>query len=375
MERASLIAVYRDRGPGKAPEYVQALPAGAAPEGLLAIPDRDLFVVASEADDPKGGARSTVTIYQRGSAPAAYPTIVSDKDGTGAPIAWGALSGLSVDPANPAHLYAVTDSFYTHGKILSIDTAAMPARIVRELVVTKNGKPAAQLDLEGVAARPAGGFWLASEGNPERKDNPTENLLIRASSTGEIEEEIALPDSVKAGATRFGFEGVAVTGRGDTESVWLALQREWKDDAKRLVKIAVYKPATKSWGFLHYPIEAASTGWIGLSEITPTGADTFTLLERDNQIRDAAKVKRLCAISVAGITPAEAGQPIPVVKKTLLRDLIDDLRSPKGTVIEKVEGFAINGRGEAFAVTDNDGVDGSSGETQFLRLGKLPPTN
>jgi hypothetical protein len=155
----------------------------------------------------------------------------------------------------------------------------------------------------------------------------------------------------------------------------LALQREWKDDAKGLVKIAVYKPATKNWGFLHYPIEPASTGWVGLSDITPTGADTFIVLERDNQIGDAAKVKRLYAISVAGITPAEAGQPIPVVKKTLLHDLIDDPRSPKGTVIEKVEGFAINGRGEALAVTDNDGVDGSSGETQFLRLGKLPPTN
>jgi hypothetical protein len=112
-----------------------------------------------------------------------------------------------------------------------------------------------------------------------------------------------------------------------------------------------------------------------LSDITPTGTDTFIALERDNQIGDAAKVKRLYAISVVGISPAEAGQPIPVVKKTLLRDLIDDLRGPKGTVIEKVEGFAINGRSEAFAVTDNDGVDGSSGETQFLRLGKLAPKN
>jgi hypothetical protein len=121
----------------------------------------------------------------------------------------------------------VTDSFYAQGKILSIDTAAMPASIVRQLVVTKNGKPAAQLDLEGVAARPAGGFWLASEENPERKDNPTESLLIRVSARGDIEEEISLPDTVKSGATRFGFEGVAVTGQGDTETVWL----DWRSSA------------------------------------------------------------------------------------------------------------------------------------------------
>jgi hypothetical protein len=42
-------------------------------------------------------------------------------------------------------------------------------------------------------------------------------------------------------------------------------------------------------------------------------------------------------------------------------------------VLDKIESFAIDVQGNAFAVTDNDGVDGTNGETQFIRLGKLPP--
>jgi hypothetical protein len=164
---------------------------------------------------------------------------------------------------------------------------------------------------------------------------------------------------------------VAVTGQEADETVWLAMQREWKDDPKGLVKIAAYKPAAKSWGFLHYPLETASgAGWIGLSEITAVGNDAFVVIERDNQIGEAGKVKRLYSFSVAGLAPAEAGKPIPVVKKTLMRDVVADLKAPGGFVLEKLEGFTVAGNGEAFAVTDNDGVDGSSGETQFLRLGR-----
>ena len=60
-----------------------------------------------------------------------------------------------------------------------------------------------------------------------------------------------------------------------------------------------------------------------------------------------------------------------MVQKTLVRDLMPDLEAPNGLVIEKVEGLAVNRNGKAFIVTDNDGVDDSSGETQFLRLGTI----
>ena len=55
-----------------------------------------------------------------------------------------------------------------------------------------------------------------------------------------------------------------------------------------------------------------------------------------------------------------------------LRDMVPDLAKTRGTVLEKLEGFAIDRAGTMFAVTDNDGVQGTSGETQFMNLGRVP---
>ena len=76
---------------------------------------------------------------------------------------------------------------------------------------------------------------------------------------------------------------------------------------------------------------------------------------------------------MAGLTPAAPGDAkVPVVAKRLLRNLVPELQKPRGYVLDKVESFAMDSAGQAFAITDNDGVDGSNGETQFLRLGVLP---
>ncbi len=373
LERASLVLVYRDEGPGRPPRYLQALAGGIAPEGLVAIPQRNLFVTASEADlVAKDGPRSVVTLYQRSEAPAAYPTIVS-VDLDGAPLGWGALSGLAAHATTPGRLFAVTDGAYQPSRILEIDATQMPARITGALTVTKDGKPAA-FDLEGIATRPAGGFWLASEGNPERKDKPTGNLLLRVSATGAVEEEIALPEALAAQATRFGFEGVAVTGQGADETLWIAVQREWKDDPKGKAKLLSYKPATKSWGVLHYPLSAPAAGaWMGLSELTALGDDRFAVIERDNRF-GAGAVKTLATFSLKGLTPAAIGAAnIPTVNKTLLRDLTPDLMKLGGYGLDKVEGMSVDSAGNLFVVTYNDGVDDSSGETQFFAFGKIAP--
>ena len=57
--------------------------------------------------------------------------------------------------------------------------------------------------------------------------------------------------------------------------------------------------------------------------------------------------------------------------KTQAYDFLPDLQAPRGYVLDKVEGFAVDAGGNGFAVTDNDGVDDASGETQFLRLGRM----
>ena len=59
MERATpgAVAVYRITGNESAPKFVQVLETGERPEGLLAIPDRRLFVTANEGD-------GTISIFE-----------------------------------------------------------------------------------------------------------------------------------------------------------------------------------------------------------------------------------------------------------------------------------------------------------------------
>lgn len=370
-ERSSLVTVWRDRGAGQPPQYLQALPAGSGPEGLLAIPQRNLLVVASEND---GAARASVMIYQRGAELPAYPNLMSSDSASGTPIPWGALSGFSADRQKAGRLWAVTDSAYATTRLLQIDASFSPALVTAAISVTKDGKPVG-FDGEGIAQRADGGFWIASEGDPDKKSGSLKDMLVRVNTKGEVQEEISLPESLSRHAVRFGLEGVTTTGEGAQEQVWLAVQREWKDDPKGMVKILRYTPATQTWGVLHYPLDttAVAGGWVGLSEITAVGNDNFVVIERDNQFGDQS-LKTLKAFSVAGLQPAAPGDAnVPVVHKRLVRDLVPDLKKQHGHVLDKVESFAVDVTGQAFAVTDNDGVEGgASGETQFLRLGQLP---
>jgi hypothetical protein len=367
-ERASVVAVYRDTG--AAPELLQVLPTGIGPEGLLALPSRNLFVATSETDlHGDGGAAPHVMIYRRAERPSpAYPTIRSARNAGGLPIAWGALSGLAADRTQAGRLYAVTDSAYSGApRILTIDATRKPALITAETPVTRKGQAAEKIDLEGIAVTGDGGFWLASEGNPEKG---LRNLLLKVDAKGAIQEEIALPAGLEEGAKNYGYEGVAVTGSGENETVWLAVQREWADDPKGMVKLLAYRPADKSWGAVRYPLDKVETGWIGLSEITAVG-DRVVIIERDNQIAEKARVKKLYSVAASEMKPAPLGGELPVVRKTQLRDLLPDLKAPQGYVLDKVESFAVDAAGDASIVTDNDGVDNASGETQFMNLGKL----
>ncbi|WP_367717177.1 esterase-like activity of phytase family protein [Nitratireductor sp. GISD-1A_MAKvit] len=372
LERASLVAVYRDTG-GQ-PEFVQVLPSGIGPEGLVAIPERNLLVTANEADLVEdGGARSHVMVYRLGNGKPVYPTIESALDGNGVPFGWGALSGLVADAGKPGILYAVSDSFYaSQPAIFTIDATERPARIIAKTIVTRDSQPAQKLDLEGIALDGEGGFWLASEG---RTDRLTPHALLRVDAAGEITEEIALPSELLAVEKRFGMEGVTVVGEGDDRMIVAAIQREWADDPKGQVKLLSYRPASAEWAAVRYPLDQTDKGWVGLSEITAHDGKLY-IVERDNQIGSAAKIKKLYSVSLHGFHPAALDADLPLVEKTLVRDLLPDMRAAtNGYVVDKVEGFAIDAEGTAFFVTDNDGVDDSSGETIFVNLGKLEATN
>jgi len=360
-ERGSLVGVYRDTG--AAPEFVQLLPTGLAPEGAVALPGRNLLAVANEADlIEDGGVRSHVTLYQLTDQASAYPMIQSMmKDGR--PIGWGALSGLTADPSVPGKLYAVNDSFYAmQPTIFTIDATQQPALITVATPVTRNGSPAQLLDLEGIAADGEGGFWLASEG---RTDRMIPHGLFHLNAEGEIEQQVAFPAELLAVEKRFGSEGVAINGT----TLWVTIQRQWADDAANQVKLVSYDTASKEWGAVLYPTEPVETGWVGLSEITIFGDNAY-IVERDNQIGANAKVKRLYRVALSEMTPAKLGSELPVVSKELVRDFLPDLKATGGYVVDKLEGFAIDVDGVGYAVSDNDGVDDSNGETLFFSTGK-----
>lgn len=122
---------------------------------------------------------------------------------------------------------------------------------------------------------------------------------------------------------------------------------------------------------MHCPLDAAPEGgWAGLSELT-VKADWAYLVERGNQPGAAARVKKLTRVALSDLRPAKLGGPLPVLAKEQVRDLIPDLQSTHGYVLDKVEGFAIDAMGEGFVVTDNDGVAASPGETMFWSTGKM----
>lgn len=363
-ERGSAVGVYDVTTPA-APELTQILPSGVGPEGYVAIPARNLLISANEKDliEDKG-PRSHVMIYEYQDAPAQYPMLTSE--GTDELIGWGAISGMVAD--SDGMIYAVNDSFYGfQPSIFKIDPSQTPARIVDVIRVHRaNGQPAQKLDLEGITLDGKGGFWLASEG---RTDRAIPHAIYHVDSKGLIKshkQEFGLPAELMAVEKRFGFEGITKVG----DTLWMAVQREWKDDPKDHVKLVAYNTKTKEWGAVHYPKAAPAKGWVGLSEIVAHGNYVY-VIERDNQIGANAVTKKIYRIPAADMVPAPLGGALPVVSKEEVRDLLPDLKQLNGYVQDKVEGLAILPTGEAIVSTDNDGVDDHSGETLFFSIGQI----
>jgi hypothetical protein len=363
-ERASIVGVYDLTDPS-APVLAQLLPSGLAPEGAVAIPSRNLFVTANEADlIEDGGVRSHVMIYELQDVAPAYPQLTSA--GADELIGWGAISGMVAD--TDGIVWAVNDSFYGfQPTIFKIDTKTTPATIVDSIPVTRrNGDPAQQIDMEGITLDGEGGFYIASEG---RTDRVIPHAIYHVDADGVIQfrdGEIGLPPELMAVEQRFGFEGI--TRVGDT--LWMAVQREWADDPKHHVKLVAYNLETEEWGAVLYPKAVPDSGWVGLSEIVAHGNYVY-IIERDNQIGAAAVTKMIYRIPLADMVPAPLGGALPVVSKEVVRDLIPDLLSLNGYVVDKVEGLAIFADGTAWISTDNDGVDDSSGETYFWSPGQF----
>jgi Esterase-like activity of phytase len=386
-ERAGIVVVYRVK-PNEAPEFVQVLPSTSRPEGLLAISSRGLFVASSEDDSRTGHVRASLNIYQLQDEEAAYPTILSANRGTGQPIPWGALSGLAPDLQDANKAYTIYDSFYQKSRIFSLDVSSHPAVITGETELRGASGETFNFDVEGIATRAGGaGFWLVSEGAQNCSvnnnvftcpGNRTFNLLIKVAPDGLVQQQIQLPAAVNERQRSNGFEGVAVVGTPEVnELVYVAFQNPWLTDPANTVRIGRYEVATGLWTFFYYPLDVAPSPvlggnvTVGLSELVALDNQTFAVIERDNQAGPDARIKKVYRFSIAGLTPQSQGGVFPQVTKTLVRDLVDDLKRPNGLIIEKVEGLTRLLNGDVIMVTDNDGVDGTAGETQFQNLGPI----
>ena len=412
-ERGSFVGVYKLFG-GK-PVFSQVLPAGLGPEGLLAIPDRDLFVVSSEVDEPPTGVRATITIYERTRGGSAYPEVISDNDKDGKPIPWSAMSGMVGHPYMQETALAVWDSFYAESRIFEVDLRRKPAVVDKPLTIVGG---TGNYDPEGIAIAPDFTYWVASEGNGS--DSRQNRILQIDSKSGLVLQEIGLPqeiidcraatDDANDGSHGGGFEGIAVIPnyrsnrhygwyshkgynghhghrghRGPKYTLAIAQQRGWDYTTKECealdddlnntnpgepahTRIWLYNPANGDWDSVAYELEPITpfASWTGLSEITRLDDGSFLIIERDNRTGDYARLKTLVKV-----TPDSWKDGIITRDEKKTYDILPDMLATNGWISDKPEGVAVTRDGQVYVITDNDGVDDWNGETQLLRLGSV----
>ncbi|MEL7206726.1 MAG: esterase-like activity of phytase family protein, partial [Actinomycetota bacterium] len=360
-ERGNYVGVYSIRG--ATPRLHQVLPTGVGPEGLLAIPERDLFVVASEVDEAENGIRSLINIYARTSRNAPYPGLQSKRAASGAPIGWGAMSGLAADPKRVSILYGIHDNAYGEPRVYTIRTTYRgQGRIIDETPIAL--PEGMTLDAEGITVDNARNWWIASEGRDER---PNQLIRVRR-TTGEVLEVVDLPAEVTANQVRFGLEGVSYVDK----KLYVVFQREWTDDPDGQVKIGRYDLRTKTWDFTRYSLDAVESpagGWVGLSEIVHVKDDVFAIVERDNQAGPDKRIARIYTVALddSVFGPADAPGSVDKSKQWDVLPTLND-RSQSGWWGDKLEGLTIDRWGRLWYATDNDGLDDSTGETLFGQL-------
>jgi DNA-binding beta-propeller fold protein YncE len=388
-ERGNFVAVYSLNRAGR-PHFEQLLPGPIGPEGLLAIPERNLLVVSGEVDLTGLNARSTVMIYELTRGEPAYPQIMS-RSQRGSPIPWSAMSGMTAIPWRTDLLLAVWDSAYTDSKVFRVDVSQRPAVITSAITLQGGG---GNCDPEGIAVAPDGSVWIASEGTA---DDSRPNLLLKTDARGNVLAEIGLPDDIltcravttRRGTLGSGFEGVAVLPsfafHGRYRLV-VAQQRGWDyttpgcedldDDAggfnasnePNRTRLWIYDPWTRRWSHVAWELapKPANAAWVGLSEITEVpGTGEYIVIERDNRTGPFGALKTLTKFDWSGAADQLVSQ-----SERQVFDLLPKLTSTRGWITDKPEGTAVTWTGDLYVITDNDGVDDWSGETWFFDLGR-----
>ncbi len=350
-ERGSFVEVHDVSKPAS-PKFIQFLPTGQSPEGLLAMDERadmGLFVAANEND-------GTIDIFgfkaQGWPSSSGEPVLMASNT----MIPWSALSGLTSDGA---FFYSVPDNAMTPSRILRINPAELDQGrlLIDQTSPLRDAQGAISIDPEGIAWSEAHqGFWVASEGK-----TGAENQLLLVRPDGWIEHrhwplESLIPKLGDPG--KWGFEGVDVSSDGKT--IYLVVQRGFSttDQQAAIIK---YQPETRQAEAAFYPLDTHSSGpdklWTGLSAVALINDETLLLLERDKGAGAEAEIKRVYQVKASEVYSGN------VVNKKLVKDLVRE----NHYLLEKVEAMAVF-HGDIWVMNDNDGA----GWTRILNIGSTP---
>ena len=350
-ERGSFMAVYNVNDP-ESPEFVQLLPTGISPEGVVAVPGRDLVITADEVS-------GTLTIFEGVEGAYFAPLTQPILRGAGITDPWCAVSGMTY--SNGA-LLAIPDNA-APTEIYKIALGGSVAPVTKLATVTRSGADY-RYDGEGIVvdasivAPSNPGWWIASEGNAAfGTEGYTGNLLVQIDATGAVLKEVVLPadiDSPAGGRIRSnGYEGLALSTDG--RYIVAAIQRQYAGESAAYTRIArldlttLQKASgltyTGSWEFFLYPLDAVAGGatWVALSEITTIGPSKYLVIERDNAIAGGAVTKKLYAFDLTNMRGGDT------IQKVLVADVLDEFAP-----YEKVEGVAVTPSGDIWVALDND---------------------
>lgn len=339
LEWANLLAIYGFKN--GLPVFLQGLPVGEGPEGILAIPQRGLLVVASEVDRGPGSLGSVLTIFE-------HQNRAPQQQLSSRGLGWSGLSGLTSDPDDPSVFYSVNDKILKPSQIFKIKVDARGQSIESSVALSQRDGHPAELDLEGIAKSSRGGYWLVSEGSKKKP-----NLLLRANERGQIVEEYHLPLDVQKKRNKKGFEGVAELG----PYVYVAFQGSWNPEKPQTTLIGRFHVLNKTWSFSSYPLESGC----GLHGLASLGEQELAVLERDKLPGQAAQTKKVYRVSTDDWETSPR-------KKTLLIDLIGVYRELNIPIPDKPEGVAVDKAGQIWIINDNDGIKSSPGETNLIQI-------
>ena len=325
-ERGNFVAVY-DLAQSAGPE----IPPGAAGHQRARGAARDPAARALRRLQRGRRARGQRAVHHLDLRPRPrgkpeFPTL-RPRPPRGVPIGWGALSGLTADPRRADRLWSVSDSYYTPDQAVrdrprhrTAGTGARRGLITSALTVTENGSPLG-VDGEGLAARRAGGFWLAAEGGDRRRR--TSFCCSTPSAAVQRRDRAARPRSA-AGLGSRGLEGIAVTGSGAERA---GLRRSAEPADHRSGRGRPDRPLQgrhRDLDLVRLPARRRlrRSGCPSSSPSAATGSRSWS------GTTWPGRPPRSSGSTPSTSTRPPDRRPLPMLTKSLVRDLLPDLRRP-----------------------------------------------